>query len=303
MGYSKEFKIGFFVVTVLVASFFLINYLRGEDIFNREIEVSSRYSEVDGLVASAPVYIKGYKAGKVSEVIYDSETDDFEVICSIMKEFRIPEDSRMTIYGVDIMGGKGIRIDLGKSSIYIEDGGKLQPYSEPALIDGLASGVGPIMEKLGNTLDSLNVTVTAVNSLLSENNRAGISRTLAHLERTMASVGNIADTVEGKSKELEQFMESLSSLSARFVTIAEKADTVMTDVASISSGLSESDIKGVVTSFKALLDNMNDPDGTIGKLFVDNSVYDSVDELLKDIDSLIRQIEENPKKYIRISIF
>lgn len=303
MRYSKEFKIGFFVVTVLVASFFLINYLRGEDIFNREIEVSSRYSEVDGLVASAPVYIKGYKAGKVSEVIYDSETGDFEVICSIMKEFRIPEDSRMTIYGVDIMGGKGIRIDLGKSSIYIEDGGKLQPYSEPALIDGLASGVGPIMEKLGNTLDSLNVTVTAVNSLLSENNRAGISRTLAHLERTMASVSNIADTVEGKSKELEQFMESLSSLSARFVTIAEKADTVMTDVASISSGLSESDIKGVVTSFKALLDNMNDPDGTIGKLFVDNSVYDSVDELLKDIDSLVGKIEENPKKYIRISIF
>lgn len=303
MRYSKEFKIGFFVVTVLVASFFLINYLRGEDIFNREIEVSSRYSEVDGLVASAPVFIKGYKAGKVSEVIYDSETGDFEVICSIMKEFRIPEDSRMTIYGVDIMGGKGIRIDLGTSSKYIEDGGRLQPYSEPALIDGLASGVGPIIEKLGNTLDSLNVTVTAVNSLLSENNRAGISRTLAHLERTMASVVNIADTVEGKSKELEQFMESLSSLSARFVTIAEKADTVMTDVASISSGLSESDIKGVVTSFKALLDNMNDPDGTIGKLFVDNSVYDSVDELLKDIDSLVGKIEENPKKYIRISIF
>lgn len=303
MRYSKEFKIGFFVVTVLVASFFLINYLRGEDIFNREIEVSSRYSEVDGLVASAPVFIKGYKAGKVSEVIYDSETADFEVICSIMKEFRIPEDSRMTIYGIDIMGGKGIRIDLGTSSKYIEDGGSLQPYSEPALIDGLASGVGPIIEKLGNTLDSLNVTVAAVNSLLSENNRAGISRTLAHLERTMASVGNVADTVEGKSKELEQFMESLSSLSARFVTIAEKADTVMTDVASISSGLSESDIKGVVTSFKALLDNMNDPDGTIGKLFVDNSVYDSVDELLKDIDSLIRQIEENPKKYIKISIF
>ena len=303
MRYSKEFKIGFFVVTVLVASFFLINYLRGEDIFNREIEVSSRYSEVDGLVASAPVYLKGYQAGKVSEVIYDSETDDFEVICSIMKEFKIPEDSRMTIYGVDIMGGKGIRIDLGKSSIYIEDGGKLQPYSEPALIDGLASGVGPIMEKLGNTLDSLNVTVTAVNSLLSENNRAGISRTLAHLERTMTSVGNIADTVEGKSKELEQFMESLSSLSARFVTIAEMADTVMTDVASISSGLSESDIKGVVTSFKALLDNMNDPDGTIGKLFVDNSVYDSVDELLKDIDSLVGKIEENPNKYIRISNF
>ena len=48
---------------------------------------------------------------------------------------------------------------------------------------------------------------------------------------------------------------------------------------------------------------MNDPDGTVGKLFVDNSVYDSVDTLLNDIDSLIRKIQENPKKYLRISVF
>ena len=38
MKISKEFKIGLFVVTVLTASFFLINYLRGKDIFNKEIE-------------------------------------------------------------------------------------------------------------------------------------------------------------------------------------------------------------------------------------------------------------------------
>ena len=65
MKYSKEIKIGVFVVVVLIVSFFLINYLRGEDILNREIEVESRYETVEGLVASAPVFIKGYKAGKV----------------------------------------------------------------------------------------------------------------------------------------------------------------------------------------------------------------------------------------------
>ena len=106
MKISKEFKIGLFVVTVLTASFFLINYLRGKDIFNKEIEISSRYDEVEGLVPSAPVYIKGYKAGKVTEVIYDTQTDDFVVTCSVLKDFRIPEDSKMTIHGVDIMGGR-----------------------------------------------------------------------------------------------------------------------------------------------------------------------------------------------------
>jgi phospholipid/cholesterol/gamma-HCH transport system substrate-binding protein len=90
MKYSKEIKIGVFVVVVLTVSFFLINYLRGEDIMNRVIEVESRYETVEGLVASAPVFIKGYKAGKVSEVVYLPETDDFKVVCSIRKEFIIP---------------------------------------------------------------------------------------------------------------------------------------------------------------------------------------------------------------------
>ena len=54
---KKELKIGIFAVTVLAVSFFVLNYLRGEDIFNREAEYVSSYSNVEGLVASAPVYI------------------------------------------------------------------------------------------------------------------------------------------------------------------------------------------------------------------------------------------------------
>lgn len=85
--------------------------------------------------------------------------------------------------------------------------------------------------------------------------------------------------------------------------IADKTDGVMDGVSSVVNTINESDIEGVIASFSQLLENMNDPDGTIGKLFVDNSMYDSIDEVLNDIDSLIRKIEENPKKYIRISIF
>ena len=77
MKHTKEVKIGAFVLSVLVISFFVINYLRGKDILNREMEICSVYENVEGLVPSAPVYIKGYKAGKVVEVDYQSESDDF----------------------------------------------------------------------------------------------------------------------------------------------------------------------------------------------------------------------------------
>ena len=303
MKLSKEFKIGFFAVTVIVASFFIINYLRGEDIFNREIEITSRYQNVEGLVPSAPVYIKGYKAGKVSEVNYDAVNGDFEVVCSVMKEFAIPEDSRMTIYSVDIMGGKGVRIDLGSSDSYIVDGGALAPSFEAGLMDGLEAGIAPLLEKGTSAMDSLAVTVSGVNKLLADGNQAHFANTLAHLERTMSDLSSVAASVGGKSQELESFIVNMESLSGKFSNIADKADSTMTSVASIASSISGSDLEAVISSFKDLLENMNDPDGTIGKLFVDNSVYDSVDAPLSDVDSLVRKIQENPKKYIRISVF
>lgn len=303
MKLSKEFKIGFFAVTVIVASFFIINYLRGEDIFNREIEITSRYQNVEGLVPSAPVYIKGYKAGKVSEVNYDAVNGDFEVVCSVMKEFAIPEDSRMTIYSVDIMGGKGVRIDLGSSDSYIVDGGALAPSFEAGLMDGLEAGIAPLLEKVTSAMDSLAVTVSGVNKLLADGNQAHFANTLAHLERTMSDLSSVAASVGGKSQELESFIVNMESLSGKFSNIADKADSTMTSVTSIASSISGSDLEAVISSFKDLLENMNDPDGTIGKLFVDNSVYDSVDALLSDVDSLVRKIQENPKKYIRISVF
>ncbi len=303
MKHTKEVKIGAFVLSVLVISFFVINYLRGKDILNREMEICSVYENVEGLVPSAPVYIKGYKAGKVVEVDYQSESDDFKVVCSVLKDFRIPEDSRMTIYAVDIMGGKGVRLDLGTSDVFVKDGDMLTPSYEAGLMDGLAAGIAPLMEKVGNTLDSLNVTVSGVNKMLGEANQAHITRTLAHLETTMSDVKGIARTINGKSSELESLVSNLSALSAKLGTIADKADDVMGGVSSVVTTLDESDLAGVITSLKALLENINDPDGTVGKLLVDGSVYDSVDELLNDIDTLVKKIEENPKKYIKISVF
>lgn len=303
MKAQKELKIGLFVVIILIASFFLINYLRGEDIFNREIELVSRYSDLEGLVESAPVFIKGYKAGKVSEVSYEKESGDFKVTCSVSKDFNIPDDSRMTIYGVDIMGGKGIRIDLGSSSTYAEDGAELIPARESDLISSLSGGILPLFEKVNNTLDSLSITVSGINRILSAENTASLTATIEHLQTTMKNVSAVSSAIGGKSDELSSFISDLSVLSGKLTSVVDKADQSMAGVSSVVSSISESDIKQIITSFKDLLEKINDPDGTVGKLLVDNSVYDSLDELLSDVDTLVRKIQDNPKKYIKISVF
>ena len=303
MKASKELKIGAFAIIIMVMSFFLINYLRGEDIFNREIELVSYYENIEGLAESSPVFIKGYKAGKVVEVSYQKDIEAFKVVCSVSKDFRIPSDSKMTIYGMDIMGTKAVKLELGTSAESMEDGGRLASAYEAGMIDGLAANIEPLLNKVNNTLDSLTVTVSGVNRVLSVENQNRISNTLAHIERTMNNASRLTGSLEGKSEEIEDFVANLSKLSSQFNSIAEKVDGTMGDVSEIASSLSESDIKELVDSFKEIVDKVNSPEGTVGKLLVDNSVHDSVDSLISDIDELIKKIQENPKKYIKISIF
>ena len=303
MKHAKELKIGIFVVVILVASFFLINYLRGEDIFNREYNVKGSYANVEGLVPSAPVYIKGYKAGKVKEVNYNTQAGVFEVVCSVSSDFPIPEDSRMVIYAVDLMGGKGVKFDLGQSELPAQDGAQLETAFEAGLMDELGASIKPLLAKVGNTLDSLTLVVSGVNSMLSEDNIKRINGTLANLEKTMVSVTGIAATVNGKSAELENFVSNLSKFSDNLEGLAAKVDTTLAGFNGVVGQLNESDIDGLVSSFKALVDNLNDPDGSINKLMKDDSVYNSVDSLLNDVNILVKKIQENPKKYLKISVF
>ena len=303
MKISKEVKIGSFIVVVLTASFFLINYLRSEDLFNREMEIKSQYDDLHGLVASAPVYIKGYKAGEVTEVNYLATEGKFEVVCSVLNEFAVPSDSKMVIYAVDIMGGKGIRIDLGTSQEPAADGALLSGEFEQDLIGGLGQSIGPLLEKVSNTLDSLSVTVSGVNQVLSDRNVASIGNSLAMLERTMSDVRSIASNIKGRSEELNDLIVNLATFSDKLGGIAQKVDTTVAGVSEIVGSLSQSDLDGLVASFKNLVDNINDPDGSIGKLLNNDSVYNSVDSLLIDINSLVKKIEENPKKYLKISVF
>ncbi len=300
---KKELKIGILAVAVLVATFFVINFLRGKDLWNKEYELSSTYEDVQGLLPSSPVYIKGYKAGTVTEVTYSKEKCAFDVLCTISRDFPVPEDSRMTIYSADLMGGKAIRIDMGKSPNPAEDGAVLTPSVSPDMLSSIAAGIEPLISKGSDVLDNLDNALTNLNLTLSEENRESLRNIMENLDRTIAEIEQIAGTVEGRKDDIDSFIANLNAVSSGLDAIMERADSTMTDIRSVSAGLAEADIASLVEKLDSLLVKVRGTEGTVGRLINEDSVYNSVDSLVSDLDRLVRKIEENPKKYIRISVF
>lgn len=300
---KKELKIGILALAVLAATFLVINFLRGKDLLNKEYELVSFFDDVQGLMPSSAVYIKGYKAGTVSEVSYDKEKSGFDVVCVVSRDFAVPADSRMTIYSADLMGGKAIRIDPGQSANMAGDGDYLTPAVSPDMLSSIAAGIEPLISKGSDVLTNLDNALTNLNLTLSEENRAALGNIMKNLDKAVAEIESIAGTIEGRRSDLDAFISDLATLSSSLDSIVAKADSTVSDINDISSQVAAADLAGVVTSLNSLLDKMQSSDGTFGKLINDDTVYKSVDSLVTNISRLVGKIEENPKKYLRISVF
>lgn len=294
MALKKEFKIGIFVILVLVATFVVINILRGTDIFGKTITVSGRFNDIESLVESAPVQIRGYAAGRVDKVEYDPEQDNFNVECSIDKRFKIPADSRMTLYSTSIMGGKGIRIDFGTSKELAGNGSVLEVASDSDLMSSLAEGITPVLSKVNGLIDSLSTTVQGLNDILNDENKTNIAKAIAHLENTLKSASELGSVLGGKSEEFNNIVDNLNKLSEQLMPISESIRKTMENADSITSRIASSDLEktvgdidNAIKDINGLVDNLNEP----------------LTKIITDADSLLNEIKKSPKKYLKVTVF
>ena len=77
----------------------------------------------------------------------------------------------------------------------------------------------------------------------------------------------------------------------------------MAGINGFAEQLKRSEIDSLVLSVRSLSESIQNPEGTVGKLLNDGNVDESVDSLVNELNDLIQKIKENPKKYLKISVF
>ncbi len=294
---TKEFIIGICVLVALVVLFFGIDFLRGINLFQPTNFYHASYSNVAGLEIAAPVTIDGYKVGQVREINFDfNSPGEIDVVLALDEKLSLPTDSRAVIES-GLMNGASIRIIMGKASEKIPVGGNVQTAVVPDLMSALSGGLMPAVENILPKVDSL---LYNLNLLVSD------PALLTSIQRLDAITSNVELATVGLNHTMNNQLPTVMNNAGKITT---NLDTVVQNLAVLSAQLKALPLQSTMANVDATTSNLvkfsnqlNDQNSTLGLLMNDPELYNKLNRVAADVDSLIVDIKRNPKRYISIKL-
>ena len=291
---SREIKTALLVLASIALFVWGYGFLKGNNIFDKSIRYYVEYDNVEGVTTSSNVTINGLVVGKVSKIEIQKGTGKLLVELFMTNHIQISKNSTAYIYSSGFIGGKDIAIELDfKDTNYAESGDYLKSGVKLGMLDGLGDQLAPIQKKLQEVLDNANAMLVSINSILDEKTQADLKATMGDLSSTMASVNGLLATNKPK---LDKTMNNLTHMSENFVQLSDS-------LANLEINKTFAKLDAATNSIDKLLAGVERGEGSIGKLMKDEQLYNNLENASKELEQLLHDVKENPKRYIHFSVF
>lgn len=291
MRFSKEFKIGVLAIISILFLILGINFLKGKDLFNSKSRYYMVFNDVRMLSTANQVFIHGYEAGRVSTIDFDYDTPNRIIVgVDINPKMKIPNDSHGKLE-TSVLGDVTIHILLGSSKSYLQDGDTIDGKLPLNITEELGDSIVPAFEEL---LSNLNSAVSSINTTL---NKGSVERLLNDADNFIEQLHSMTSPIQsGVKSSLPGIIQKIDSLETYFLAFSEKINSIG------FNHLSE-ELSQLLDQFSILIQGINQGNGSVGQFVNDNTLYNNLDSLVYSIQELVDNIKNNPKKYIKVSVF
>jgi len=295
---SKEIKIGLLVIISIVALVWGVNYLKGSNLFDNNKVIYSIYQNIGGLQEGSSIVINGFKVGSVKKIfLQDNYTLLVEL--NIENNIDIPVNSISKIVNEDIMGSKGIALILGDSNINIEDGDTLNSDIEGSLKDEVNKQVLPLKNKAEELISSIDSVVTVITSVLSKDARESLTKSLESLDYTFNTMSR---TMTKVNQIVDQNDERISSIVRNLEENNDEITNILKNFSDLSDDVAKSNIRDLLASLGEVSKKISNSEGSLGMFINDKDLYLNLEKSSKELETLIKDIKLNPKRYIGFSV-
>lgn len=293
--FSKEVLTGLAGVIAIACVFVGVKFLKGINIFQSSQEYYITLPNVSGLASANPIYANGYAVGHVRSIAYPPNGIGQFVLTVELNEGMVVPYGTTAEVEKSMLGEAQVNLILGKDPLHHLSAGDTIHGGDAASMMAEAAKMVPVVATMLPKLDSI---LTNLQRLTSD---PALAQTLKNTEQMTADLTQTTKHVNGL------LTKDVPALTGKLSRVATNTETLTANLAKI-------DVQPTLERTNALLqqatattttlnERLTSRDNSMGLLLNDRTFYDNLTNTMGSANSLLQDLQRNPKRYVHFSIF
>lgn len=329
MTRRNEASVGLVVIAGILLVVFGTIWMRGLRLGHEEVTVMARFHEVGQLLTGSSVKFRGVPIGRVENIALEPGGAAVIVTMSVSGDVQLPDDRVVVVAPESLFGDWQAEIVSRAQFPHYAYAGTRDPavlpgYALPdmsrltAVADQIASNLATISERfeiafteetahnIREAIENIQEVSAQLTSLVGSQQEA-IEEVARNLEQTSEAAGQAALTMQRAFEEVETAIGGgrLTGILQNVESATARTDTLAALLAAASQDLRVTAARADTTfaHISGIASAMERGEGTLGMLLRDTALYYNLVEMNVEVQALLRDLRENPRRYINLRIF
>ena len=299
-------RVGVVLIFAVAALFYASLSGGGTSIFESKSEFYCYFPDVNGLVKGSPVWMAGVEVGNVRSVkfVFLDSLRRVEVRCRIKEAVweMMTDDTEVLLGTIGFLGDKYIEVVPGTRGRPVLGEGTVVPTGDVGDARQVLQKGEEAFENVGSLTKSLDEVLGRMNRGEGTLGRISTDTSLyVELTRLTGHLTVLANDLHRNQERLTGSIEKMAN------SVSDLTDQVQANTGTLGKIVNDPALYDNLAATSARLDTImhkiNVAEGSMGLLVNDTALYVEVVNLLTRVNNLVTDIEENPRKYFKFSVF
>ena len=330
----KDLRVGLLALssfTIVVTTIILMG--GGQiNLFKETLKYRTFFPEANGLKTGSEVWLAGVEVGEVSVVRF-SDPDDIKAVGAIEVELTVEEDvarqirndSVASLRTIGLLGDKYVEIQPGTPDAPVLRPGSTIPGISLSTFDELvgvgrttAQGFNELMVQLRLLAEDINNQEGTLGKIIHDdtiynNLNATVQRTDRMLDKAENGPGTPGRLMSDPTVynnlviSLQKAQYTITALDSSLLKANDLINMLQNSEGTIGKLTNDPEMydqmKHTLDRLDGLIQSVERGEGSLGKLVKNETTVQELEGLIIDMRTLIRDVRENPEKYIKVSVF
>ncbi|CAN5891738.1 hypothetical protein BH23GEM9_BH23GEM9_02010 [soil metagenome] len=329
MARRNEVMVGLVVIASILLIVFGTIWMRGLALGREERPVQARFTEVGQLLTGSTVKFRGVPIGRVEEIALEATGAAVIVSMSVSAAVRLPDDPVVILAPESMFGDWQAEIVSRSQFRFYDYAESLDPavlpgYALPdmsrltAVADQIARNLATISDRfeiafteetalnVREAIENIQEVSEQLTGLVSRQQEA-IEEVARNLEQTSEAAGQAALTMQRAFAEVESAIGGgrLTTIVQNVERTSANTDSLVRILVAASVDMRNAALRADSTfrQVSSIASSVEQGEGTLGRLLRDTALYYSLVETNVEVQALLSDIRQNPRRYINLRIF